>query len=75
MISVTRNFRVLALSASPGRNVKAVQNVIDNLLINHLEIRTETDPDVAQYTHHTNIETVILPMSGGIQKNVIQLNF
>lgn len=34
----TRNFRVLALSATPGNDVSSVQEVITNLKISNLEV-------------------------------------
>ena len=58
--AVTRYFRVLALSASPGSDVKHIQGVISNLLISHIEIRSEIDSDVSQYTHNTTVQTVVL---------------
>ncbi len=64
--SVTRSFRVLGLSASPGSNTDSVQSVIHNLMISHLEVRTENDLDVRQYVHETSVETIVLPLSGQI---------
>ncbi|XP_046986026.1 Fanconi anemia group M protein homolog isoform X1 [Schistocerca americana] len=57
-------FRILALSATPGSNFNAIQEVINNLQISYIEARTETSPDVAQYTHKRNIETVIVKITG-----------
>ncbi len=62
-MSATRYFRVLALSASPGSDVKSVQNCISNLLISHMEIRSDGDDDVHQFTHNTELETIVLPLS------------
>ncbi|KAK3394820.1 hypothetical protein B0H63DRAFT_462077 [Podospora didyma] len=52
------SFRVLALTATPGSSVEAVQDVIDNLGISHVEIRTEESIDIRQYVHSRNINTV-----------------
>ena len=52
------NFRVLALSATPGSDIKKVQQVISNLHISNLEIRSEDDPELKNYTHHKEIEYV-----------------
>lgn len=41
--------RILALSATPGGSIEAVQNVINNLHISHIECRDEDSPDVAGY--------------------------
>ncbi|KAK9475118.1 P-loop containing nucleoside triphosphate hydrolase protein [Dipodascopsis tothii] len=50
--------RVLALSATPGSSVEAVQQVIENLFISHAEIRTETSADVAPYVSGAEIQHV-----------------
>ena len=44
------HFRVLALTATPGSTLKAVQAVVDSLLISHIEIRDEDSPDLKAYT-------------------------
>ncbi|RAL62466.1 hypothetical protein DID88_005032 [Monilinia fructigena] len=41
-----KSFRVLALTATPGSTVEAVQEVIDNLEIAEVEIRTEESIDI-----------------------------
>ena len=43
------NFRVLALSATPGGTIEAVQSVIDALHISHIECRHEENLDIARY--------------------------
>lgn len=52
------SFRVLALTATPGSTVEAVQAVIDNLGIARVELRTEQSLDTRPYTHekHTDLE-------------------
>jgi ATP-dependent DNA helicase MPH1 len=52
------SFRVLALTATPGASVEAVQEVIDGLSISRVEIRTEVSLDIRQYVHSRNTETV-----------------
>jgi Fanconi anemia group M protein len=44
---VNRHFRVLALSATPGSQITFIKEVVQNLLISHLETRSEDDPEVA----------------------------
>lgn len=51
-------YRVLALSATPGNDAKAIQKVIYNLKIGAVEVRGEDDEDVAQYTNLKQIEIV-----------------
>ncbi|KAJ3027102.1 UNVERIFIED_CONTAM: hypothetical protein HDU68_004488 [Siphonaria sp. JEL0065] len=71
-------FRVLALTATPGADVKTVQNVIQNLQISKIEIRTEDSLDIKPYTHERNLEVVVLKPSPEILaaaelfKNVIE---
>ncbi|KAI5236867.1 P-loop containing nucleoside triphosphate hydrolase protein [Aureobasidium subglaciale] len=52
------SFRVLALTATPGSDVPAVQQVIDGLDISRCEIRTETSLDIRQYVHSRDIDVV-----------------
>ncbi|RLG20919.1 hypothetical protein DRN74_04230 [Candidatus Micrarchaeota archaeon] len=42
---------ILALTASPGANRNKINEVKKNLGIKHIEIRTESDPDVEPYIH------------------------
>ncbi|KAF5283302.1 hypothetical protein FQR65_LT13981 [Abscondita terminalis] len=55
-------FRVLALSATPGNTVNDVTEVIDNLLIAHLEFRTDESADVVPYIYERSLETVVVPL-------------
>ncbi|KXS20023.1 P-loop containing nucleoside triphosphate hydrolase protein [Gonapodya prolifera JEL478] len=52
-------FRVLALSATPGSSQQAVQSVITNLLISAAEIRSEAHPDVAPYVQDRKKEIIV----------------
>ncbi|KAF4526683.1 hypothetical protein B566_EDAN010112, partial [Ephemera danica] len=56
--ATSTNFRLLALSATPGTDIKAVQQVLANLHISKLKIATEDSPEIAQYTHHREVEIV-----------------
>ncbi|PVU89710.1 hypothetical protein BB561_005192 [Smittium simulii] len=44
-------FRVIALTATPGSDVKSVQTIIDRLHLSYGFFRTESSMDVAQYLH------------------------
>ncbi len=57
------SFRVLALTATPGATVEAVQQVIDGLNISRVEIRTEESIDIRQYVHTRKTETVLFDHS------------
>ncbi|PIN77188.1 DEAD/DEAH box helicase [Candidatus Woesearchaeota archaeon CG10_big_fil_rev_8_21_14_0_10_34_8] len=55
--------RILALTASPGSDLEKIQEVISNLGVEQIEVRIDTDPDVAPYIQDVKInwEYVILP--------------
>ncbi|XP_060801684.1 Fanconi anemia group M protein [Amyelois transitella] len=55
-------YRILALSATPGSRVEDVANVVKNLHIAHLELRTENCLDVAPYSHARKINTVVIKL-------------
>jgi ERCC4-related helicase len=47
---------ILALTASPGSNRQRIQEICDNLFIEHIEYRSEEDPDVMQYVNPVEVE-------------------
>ena len=57
------SFRVLALTATPGASIEAVQEVIDGLGISRIEIRTEESLDIRQYVHSRKVDTVLFENS------------
>lgn len=57
------SFRILALTATPGSKVEAVQEVIDGLGISHVEIRTENSLDITPYVHQRDEDIVVLDPS------------
>ncbi|XP_030761438.1 uncharacterized protein LOC115886430 [Sitophilus oryzae] len=61
-------FRVLALSATPGNNVNDVLEVIQNLMISHLEFRTEESIDVHPYVYQRSLETIVVPLGNKLQE-------
>ena len=61
-----KSFRILALTATPGASVEAVQEVIDNLEISQVEIRTEESIDIQQFVHQRGIDRVLLDPSDEI---------
>ena len=48
---------ILGMTASPGGTIEKIHEVSESLLIDNIEIRTESDPDVYPYTHEKNVET------------------
>jgi ATP-dependent DNA helicase MPH1 len=63
-----KSFRILALTATPGSSVEAVQEVIDGLEISKVEIRSEVSIDIAQYVHRRDIDQIVLDPSDEIVK-------
>lgn len=59
--------RVLALTASPGSDEATIDEVIKNLHIEHIEVRTPDDPDVKEYLQDINIEYITTPLPKAIQ--------
>ena len=49
---------ILGLTASPGANTETIQEVLDNLSIEHIEYRENTSPDVKPYLKETKLEYV-----------------
>ncbi|KAM7375969.1 hypothetical protein PAMP_005723 [Pampus punctatissimus] len=60
--SQTLQFRILALSATPGGDTKSVQSVISNLLISHIELRSEESADIQAHSHQRSVEKVVVPL-------------
>ncbi|XP_060117345.1 Fanconi anemia group M protein [Heteronotia binoei] len=58
----TQQFRILALSATPGSDLKAVQQVISNLLISHIELCSEDSPEIQPYSYERLVEKCVVPL-------------
>ena len=54
---------VTGMSASPGGDTEAIETVCENLGLRNVEVMTEEDADVDEYTHDTDVrwEQVTLP--------------
>jgi len=53
---------VLAITASPGSDLERIEEVIKNLGIEEIEVRTEWDEDVKPYIHEKKIEWIRVEM-------------
>ncbi|KAI0286801.1 hypothetical protein BGY98DRAFT_929898 [Russula aff. rugulosa BPL654] len=62
------HFRVLALTATPGRTPDAVQAIVDALHISRIEIRDEQSLDIRGYINEKKVEQHIIAMDEGIGK-------
>ena len=45
------HFRVVALTATPGRTPDKVQEIVDNLHISQIEIREAEAPEISRYMY------------------------
>ncbi|OIO24764.1 hypothetical protein AUJ14_05650 [Candidatus Micrarchaeota archaeon CG1_02_55_22] len=50
------NLRIIGLTASPSSDREKIQEICDNLSIDHVEIRSERDDDVAQYVNKLDVD-------------------
>ncbi|XP_073845321.1 FA complementation group M isoform X2 [Musca autumnalis] len=66
--SRNRYFRVVALSATPGRTMDDVAEVCRNLLISHIEVRCDNSVDVVPYVHKRSMETVVVSLGERIKE-------
>ncbi len=53
---------ILGITASPGSDVDRIREVVENLGIEEIEIRTEYDSDVRPYIHEKKIEWIKVDM-------------
>ncbi|XP_076752165.1 FA complementation group M [Xylocopa sonorina] len=58
-----QTFRILALSATPGNKIDNVHEVIQNLLIAHVELRDETSLDIVPYINRRQVDVILVPLS------------
>lgn len=47
--------RVVGLSATPGKNAEAVQEVVRHLGVSRVEFRSDEDPDVSPHVHNKQV--------------------
>lgn len=45
-----------------NKDITFLKQVIQNLLISHIELRSEDSPDIAAYSHQRHIEKVVVPL-------------
>ncbi|MFX0148611.1 MAG: DEAD/DEAH box helicase, partial [Candidatus Hodarchaeota archaeon] len=57
-IELAKNAQILGLTASPGSTEGKINEIKNNLYINHIEIRTDTDSDVKPYIHNVDNEWI-----------------
>ncbi|KAJ2848912.1 3'-5' DNA helicase [Coemansia brasiliensis] len=55
-------FRVMALTATPGSKITAVNDIVQRLHIAHIFLRTEESIDVVPYIHGRQIEEMVIDL-------------
>ncbi|KAJ2855155.1 3'-5' DNA helicase, partial [Coemansia erecta] len=55
-------FRVMSLTATPGSNMDAVRQIVRQLHVSHIFIRTEESMDVVPYIHGRLIEEIVVEL-------------
>jgi len=60
------NPRIIGLTASPGWNIERIQEVMNNLYIKNIEIRTGYEPDIKKYIVPIKIEKVEVELDNEI---------
>ncbi|ACS33669.1 DEAD/DEAH box helicase [Thermococcus gammatolerans] len=55
---------VLGLTASPGSDEEKIREIVENLGIERIEVRTESSPDVKPYVHRIAFEWVRVELPG-----------
>ncbi|MDW5563036.1 MAG: helicase-related protein [Methanomassiliicoccus sp.] len=62
------NGLVLGMTASPGSSMAKIKEVCSNLGIENIEVRSEADPDVANYVHDIHVDWVEVEVPVGMRK-------
>ena len=57
-VDESTNPQILGLTASPGSTEEKINEIKENLFINHIEIRTDKDTDVKPYIHKVDNEWI-----------------
>jgi len=65
---------LLAMTASPGGVQEKVQDVCANLGIEHVETRTENDPDVRPYVHEREIDYISIDLPPDLKAAIQTIN-
>ncbi len=65
---VGRDTASLGMTASPGSDIKKVEEICDNLNLTGIFVRTEEDPDVSPYVHDTYVNRIVVNMPEDLLK-------
>lgn len=64
---VPRTARSVGMTASPGSSIDRIEEVCVALRLRRIDMRTETDPDVAPYVHDTYINRIEVDLPDDIR--------
>lgn len=64
----TSSFRILALTATPASDVDGVQEIVDNLHISFVEVRTERSIDIFRYLKRKKVERITADINSDVQR-------
>jgi len=67
-------FRIIALSASPGNSNQKIEDLINNLHIKKIEFRTEKNSDIKNYIFNKKITIIEIENNSNISKIEILIN-
>lgn len=67
------SYRILALTATPASDVEGVQEIVDNLCISKVEVRTEKSIDIFKYLKRKEIERITVGQSTDIVEAIEML--
>jgi len=73
-LSTADNPLLLAMTASPGGAQEKVQEVCSNLGIEHVETRTESDPDVLPYVFERGLEYISIDLPPDLKAAIQVIN-
>jgi Fanconi anemia group M protein len=68
------NGLVLGMTASPGSSGAKIKEVCANLGIEKIEVRSESDPDVAKYMHDIQIDPIVVEVPQEMKRVIFLLN-
>ncbi|MHA1730320.1 MAG: DEAD/DEAH box helicase [Promethearchaeota archaeon] len=60
--------QILGITASPGGNLEKISEVVENLRVTRVEVRTEESPDVKPYVHDTKVEWRVIQLPARFQE-------
>lgn len=63
-------YRILALTATPASDVEGVQEIVDNLLVSKIEVRTEKSIDIFKYLKRKVVDRVTVGQSEEIRQAI-----